>query len=83
MTVAISTFIFVNMNNQAGKGDKLRKGANLQEYWNNYDNIFRRPKIEDGFGSEWTLCKRKDCGLHVVRPGKVQCWCDEEEGPLK
>jgi len=25
-----------------GKGDKLRKGANLNAYWQNYDNIFRR-----------------------------------------
>ena len=24
----------------AGKGDNLRKGANLQAYWDNYDNIF-------------------------------------------
>lgn len=72
------------MNNQAGKGPELRKGANLQAYWNNYDDIFRRPKtIKDGFGSEWVCCKRKDCGLHVVGPGKVQCWCDEGEGPLR
>lgn len=34
--------------------------------------------ILDGFGSEWSKCSRQDCGLHVVRPGKVQCWCDEE-----
>jgi hypothetical protein len=25
----------------AGKGDGLRKGANLSAYWDNYDNIFR------------------------------------------
>ena len=31
-----------------GKGDKLRQGANLNAYWNNYDNIFRkRKKIND------------------------------------
>lgn len=122
------------MSNSAGKGDNLRKGANLSAYWDNYDNIFRRPKktiaewaahfgdqiksydgfreyscadllteeeyreglirctvyyapsifkeaqatINDGFGSEWSKCSKKDCGLHVVRPGKVQCWCDEE-----
>jgi hypothetical protein len=36
----------------------------------------------DGFGSCWNLCQRSDCGLHVVRPGKVQCWCDDEDGPL-
>ena len=33
--------------------------------------------IEDGFGSVWTACDRDDCGLQVVRPGKVQCWCDD------
>lgn len=27
-----------------GKGDSLRKGANLNAYWSNYDNIFRHPK---------------------------------------
>jgi hypothetical protein len=26
----------------AGKGPQLRKGANLDAYWNNYDSIFRR-----------------------------------------
>lgn len=66
-----------------GKGDKLRKGADLNAYWQNYDSIFRRPKaIDDGFGGEWHCCKRPDCGLHVVRAGKVQCWCDDKEGPL-
>ena len=29
-------------------------------------------EIEDDFGSTWALC-RPDCGLQVVRPGKVQC----------
>lgn len=29
---------------QNGKGDNLRKGANLSAYWSNYDDIFRRPK---------------------------------------
>lgn len=28
-------------NNQAGKGDKLRKGADLKKYWDNYDRIFK------------------------------------------
>lgn len=28
----------------AGKGDKLRKGANLNSYWENYDQIFRKRK---------------------------------------
>jgi len=29
-----------------GKGPQVRKGANLQAYWNNYDNIFRKKKEE-------------------------------------
>lgn len=37
--------------------------------------------IDDGYGSEWELCRRPDCGLEVVRPGKVQCWCDNGPGP--
>lgn len=32
------------MNSQAGKGDKIRPGANLKAYWDNYDNIFRKKK---------------------------------------
>ena len=28
----------------AGKGDKLRKGANLNSYWENYDQVFRKRK---------------------------------------
>jgi hypothetical protein len=60
----------------AGKGDKPRP-VNLQKYEQNWENIFRKT-ITDGFGNEWPLCKRKDCGLSVVRPGKVQCdLCDE------
>jgi hypothetical protein len=35
--------------------------------------------IFDGFGSEWSKCSNPECGLHVVRPGKVQCWCDDEQ----
>lgn len=35
-------------------------------------------EIDDGFGSIWTLC-RPDCGMEVVRPGKVQC--DMEDCP--
>lgn len=30
----------------AGKGDKLRKGANMQAYWNNYDSIFKKSKVK-------------------------------------
>ena len=32
--------------------------------------------VEDGFGGRWVKCKARQCGLHVVRPGKVQCDCD-------
>jgi hypothetical protein len=28
----------------AGKGDKLRKGENLNSYWENYDQVFRKRK---------------------------------------
>lgn len=34
--------------------------------------------IEDGFGNTWSKCERENCGLHVVRPGKVQCDCEFE-----
>lgn len=34
-------------NNQAGKGDKIRKGADLQKYWDNYDLIFNKDKLKD------------------------------------
>lgn len=34
----------------AGKGDKLRKGANLNLYWQNYDSIFNK-------GKSWTATK--------------------------
>jgi len=38
--------------------------------------------LDDGFGSTWRRCDRVNCGLQVVRPGKVQCWCDDGSGPL-
>lgn len=79
-------------NSQAGKGSELRKGANLEAYWSNYDAIFKKRKctcgfakhclndsVCDGFGSVWPKCKKPNCGLNVVRPGKVQCWCDDEK----
>ena len=35
--------------------------------------------ISDGCGNSWSRCKLgADCGLHVVRPGKAQCWCRDE-----
>lgn len=33
--------------------------------------------LDDGFGNQWQKCGHKGCGLEIVRPGKVQCWCDE------
>lgn len=43
----------------------------------NKDNSKKPEIISDGFGNEWMKCKiGEDCGLHVVRPGKSQCWCD-------
>lgn len=33
-------------------------------------------EISDGFGNSWSKCKLdRYCGLHVVRPGKADCWC--------
>ena len=29
----------------AGKGPELRKGANLEAYWDNYDSIFRKKEV--------------------------------------
>ena len=30
--------------------------------------------IEDGFGTMWQKCGKKDCGKFVVKIGKVDCW---------
>ncbi len=41
-------------------------------------------EISDCCGNSWTKCTLGgDCGLHVVRPGKADCWCydsDESKG---
>jgi hypothetical protein len=29
--------------------------------------------VEDGFGSQWFMCQRLDCDLHVVRVGCADC----------
>jgi hypothetical protein len=41
--------------------------------------------ISDGFGNSWAKCAlAQDCGLHVVRPGKADCWCwDSDESRAK
>ncbi len=37
-------------------------------------------RLDDGFGNIWYKCNfNEDCGLHIVRPGKSQCWCDSIE----
>jgi len=67
------------MNGQAGKGDSPRP-VDRKKYESNWENIFRNKKreISDGFGSSWLKCHREDCGLEIVRPGKVQCnLCDK------
>jgi hypothetical protein len=33
---------------------------------------FGSKAITDGFGNWWNLCNG-ECGLEIVRPGKVQC----------
>ncbi len=76
----------------AGKGDKTRP-FDKKVWDENYERIFRRKEfvecpayeacshdeasVSDGFGSVWSKCKKKLCGLHVVRPGKVQC-CEDD-----
>ena len=39
------------------------------------DNTDKNDTISDGHGSTWVKCK-EDCGMVIVRPGKVQCECD-------
>lgn len=48
-----------------GKGDKLRKGANLKAYYDNYDKIFKKQSTsnhhkisETGDKSQSTVIKR-------------------------
>jgi hypothetical protein len=39
--------------------------------------------IEDGFGTMWQKCGKKDCGKFVVKIGKADCWngdCPELKG---
>lgn len=72
-------------------GDRIKSYDGFREY--NQDDLLTEDEYQngltkctmyvsavvlDGFGSEWSKCSKLDCGLHVVRPGKVQCWCDEE-----
>lgn len=69
------------MNGEAGKGSAIRQSTDWHKFESNYDRIFKKKKtISDGY-QEWVTCDKKDCGLHVVRPGKVQCSCDFEAEP--
>lgn len=71
-------------------GDRIKSYDGFREY--NQDDLLTEEEykrglarctryisaqILDGFGSEWSKCSKPDCGLHVVRPGKTQCWCDD------
>ncbi len=74
------------MNGEAGKGSAVRISTDWEKFESNYNSIFKKNKpkencertVTDGY-TTWCMCDKKDCGLHVVRPGKVQCWCDEKE----
>jgi len=69
------------MNGEAGKGSAIRQSTDWKKFESNYDAIFKKKRVvSDGY-CDWELCANKDCGLHVVRPGKVQCWCDYNEQP--
>lgn len=72
-------------------GDKIKSYDGFREY--NQDDLLTEKEYQrglphctmyvlatvlDGFGGEWSKCSKQDCGLHIVRPGKVQCWCDDE-----
>lgn len=46
----------------AGKGDKLRKGANLPSYWENYDKIFSKTKKT--ISSPMKIIKTDGCTVH-------------------
>lgn len=60
---------------------------------NEETTIERRPvyapdrEITAVWGNGWTeialRCGRDDCGLEFVRPGKTQCECDFEDGPIE
>lgn len=46
--------------------------------------LYTNQTVEDGFGSVWSKCSRPNCDLHVVRPGKCSCMCEDfdDEGYL-
>jgi len=46
----------------AGKGSKLRKGANLPSYWDNYDKIFSKTKKT--ITSPMKIIKTDGCTSH-------------------
>ncbi len=71
-------------------GDKIKSYDGFREY--NHDDLlteveykkglphctmYVKATILDSFDNEWSKCSNPECGLHVVRPGKAQCWCDD------
>jgi hypothetical protein len=42
------------------------------------DTASTRRELDDGCGNRWPLCS-PDCKLEIVRPGKVQCECDDAD----
>lgn len=70
------------MNGEAGKGHAIRQSTNWEKFETNYDIIFNKKRVITDGCQEWSKCARQDCGIEIVRPGKVQCWCDEEGGPI-
>lgn len=67
------------MNGEAGKGSAIRQSTDWKKFESNYDSIFNKNKtVTDGY-CEWDKCARQDCDLHVVRPGKVQCSCEDKK----
>jgi hypothetical protein len=67
----------------AGKGDNLRKGANLQAYWDNYDNIFRRQTsnvyniqilTSSGWKTQNTAESLELAKAHYFRIGESSTW---------
>lgn len=54
-----------------------------EAFWGLQDGALERHRaieadrlvISDGFGSTWVRCRLgNECGLHVVRPGKADCY---------
>lgn len=55
------------MNNQAGKGDKLRKGSNLRAYWDNFPFDEKNTISYWGHKLGYNISDHK--GFRDVKPG--------------